>query len=79
VISALKTGHLCGEDEPLHLRGPDAKQLLREFRKIDREIPTERGEKEMLVMANFLLGLEIDGCIIECGCYLGAVLPQCFS
>ena len=55
------------------------KQLLREFRKIDREIPTEHGEKEMLVMANFLPGLEIDGCIIECGCYMGAVLPHCFS
>jgi O-methyltransferase len=47
------------------------KELLRKFRKIDREIPTEHREKEMLVMADFLLGLEIDGCIVECGCYMG--------
>jgi predicted O-methyltransferase YrrM len=45
--------------------------LLNQFRRIDREINCLHMEKEMLVMVDFLLSDAPQGCIVECGSFLG--------
>ena len=58
-------------------RGIDPKQkslrraLLRQFRRIDKEIQCLHSKKEMLVMVDFLLNSAPEGCMVECGSYLG--------
>jgi O-methyltransferase len=38
---------------------------------VDAHISGQHSEKEMLVLADFLLHCEMPGCIVECGCYTG--------
>lgn len=47
------------------------RRLLRRFRAVDAHIRCQHSEKEMLVIADFLLHCEMPGCIVECGCYTG--------
>jgi O-methyltransferase len=45
--------------------------LLKKFREIERNIRVEHMEREMLLMADFLLTTKASGCMVECGCFLG--------
>jgi hypothetical protein len=47
------------------------RELRHQFRTVERNVKCAHTEKEMFVMADFLLGLESPGCIVECGCYRG--------
>jgi O-methyltransferase len=47
------------------------RELQKHFRTVDRNVKCFHTEKEMFVMADFLLGLDSPGCIVECGCYRG--------
>lgn len=58
-------------------RAPDPKQkslrreLLRQFHRIDKEVKCLHSGKELLVMVDFLLNSAPEGCMVECGSYLG--------
>jgi len=47
------------------------RELLRQFQRIDKEVKCLHSPKELLVMVDFLLNSAPEGCIIECGSYLG--------
>jgi O-methyltransferase len=47
------------------------KSLLQKFRRIDSEVNCLHTEKEMLVMVDFLLSQAPEGCLIECGSFMG--------
>jgi len=47
------------------------RDLLRRFRQVDAIIDCLHTEKEMLVMVDFLLTHAPEGCMVECGSYLG--------
>jgi O-methyltransferase len=58
-------------------RAKDSKQkslrqdLLRKFRRVDKEVQCLHSGKELLVMVDFLLNSAPEGCMVECGSYLG--------
>lgn len=47
------------------------RKLLQQFRRIERHVRCDHSEKEMLVMAEFLLTSPLRGCMVECGCFQG--------
>jgi hypothetical protein len=46
-------------------------ELLRQFRRVDKEVECLHSAKELLVMVDFLLNSAPEGCMVECGSYLG--------
>ena len=45
--------------------------LVRQFERIDREVPIGSTPTDGLFLAEMLLNMEAEGEIIECGCYAG--------
>jgi hypothetical protein len=52
-------------------QAPLRRDLLRRFRRIDAMIDCLHTEKELLAMVDFLLSHSPEGCLVECGSYLG--------
>jgi O-methyltransferase len=47
------------------------RKLLQRFRHVDANIKCHHSEKELLVMADYVLHCRMPGCIVECGCFRG--------
>lgn len=52
------------------------KQLLKDFSKIHRNIPCAHSPYQIVLMAEYILNLKIDGPIVECGCFRGGSAAQ---
>jgi Macrocin-O-methyltransferase (TylF) len=47
------------------------RRVLHRFRRVDANVKGQHSEKELLVMADFVLHCRMPGCIVECGCFTG--------
>jgi O-methyltransferase len=46
-------------------------EILRRFRRIDRDVPSKSTQSDGLVLAEALLSLPCQGAVVECGCFAG--------
>ncbi len=53
------------------LNSDERKKLIRSFNKIQAEIQCVHSPYQFVLMAKYILDLEVEGPIIECGCYKG--------
>lgn len=60
------------EDDSLLVSREERKRLIRAFSDIDRNVASAHGPAELLFIARTILGLQVDGPVIECGSYKGA-------
>lgn len=60
------------EDDSLLVSRSERKRLVRAFSEVDRNVASAHSPAELLFIARTILGLQVDGPVIECGSYKGA-------